>query len=181
MKHAASMCGMGKFMKRWKKWTHDGCPRCGGKGCSPCMEMPRQGANMVQKGCMQELRIWIMEVPTDLVIWDTFLKELHSWYSGTEQMVSHESAQAVSMQSDMGWAVTLEKARFPYCDEPGGSLSTCSLFLEGNCEYEWYFCQSTLTEKKVERAAVGQEDLCLAVHSRQRRIPYSLLAICLFM
>ncbi len=28
-KHCSGMCGVGKFMKRWKEWDHDLCPRCG--------------------------------------------------------------------------------------------------------------------------------------------------------
>jgi len=28
-KHLSGMCGVGKFMLRWKEWDHDRCPRCG--------------------------------------------------------------------------------------------------------------------------------------------------------
>jgi hypothetical protein len=28
-KHVSGMCGVGKFMLRWKEWDHDKCPRCG--------------------------------------------------------------------------------------------------------------------------------------------------------
>jgi len=28
-KHISGMCGVGKFMLRWKEWDHDKCPRCG--------------------------------------------------------------------------------------------------------------------------------------------------------
>jgi hypothetical protein len=28
-KHSVGMCGVGKFMKRWKEWDTDACPRCG--------------------------------------------------------------------------------------------------------------------------------------------------------
>ncbi len=28
-KHTAGMCGVGRFMKRWKQWDTDQCLRCG--------------------------------------------------------------------------------------------------------------------------------------------------------
>jgi hypothetical protein len=28
-KHVSGMCGVGRFMKRWKEWPSDACPRCG--------------------------------------------------------------------------------------------------------------------------------------------------------
>jgi hypothetical protein len=28
-KHTSGMCGVGKFMQRWKEWNTDACPRCG--------------------------------------------------------------------------------------------------------------------------------------------------------
>lgn len=55
MKHVCGMCGVGKFMQRWKEWQHDSCPRCGTReDASHVWLCQGQDKNLLLKSTMGE-------------------------------------------------------------------------------------------------------------------------------
>ncbi len=67
-KHVAGMCGVGKFMLRWRQWDTDQCPRCGEREDAPhvwtCKE---KGANDVGHGHLRTSKVpYAVWIPTRL-------------------------------------------------------------------------------------------------------------------
>jgi len=79
-KHCSGMCGVEKFMKRWKEWDHDLCPRCGEPEDSPHVWLCTGfDANKVWETSMTTLNHWMNSVDTNPDIVEVVLELLRSW------------------------------------------------------------------------------------------------------
>jgi len=65
-KHICGMCGLGKFMKRWKEWEEDACPRCGAQEDAPHVWLCKgQGTEDRWTKALQELENLLHQLDTD--------------------------------------------------------------------------------------------------------------------
>ncbi len=63
-KHVSGMCGVGKFMQRWKLQQDDLCPRCG---------KPEDAAH-----------VWLCHGEGADEIWEKAIKDLDGWLSSKQ-------------------------------------------------------------------------------------------------
>jgi hypothetical protein len=105
-KHTVGMCGVGKFMVRWKERVSPNCPRCGQLEdashvwiCSGC-----NSAEIWEKS-LEDLEQWMSSVSTDPDIQDAILQHLKSWRAGntTHINTAHDLQDLIQMQEQMGW------------------------------------------------------------------------------
>lgn len=65
-KHSSGMCGVGKFMKRWKIRQDDSCPRCGSpEDSAHVWTCKGEGANEVWEKALIDLEGWFNQKHTD--------------------------------------------------------------------------------------------------------------------
>jgi hypothetical protein len=105
-KHTVGMCGVGKFMVRWKERESPNCPRCGQLEdashvwiCSGC-----NSAEIWEKS-LEDLEQWMSSVSTDPDIQDAILQHLKSWRAGntTHANTAHDLQDLIQLQGQMGW------------------------------------------------------------------------------
>jgi len=105
-KHTAGMCGVGKFMRQWKQWEKDQCPRCGmPEDAAHVWTCKDAGAQEVWSKSLASvelsLRKWNMD-PTVLHVIITYLK---SWHTG--ETVSYQPPcyleAVLKEQCTIGW------------------------------------------------------------------------------
>ena len=105
-KHVAGMCGVGKFMRRWKEWDSDLCPRCGQPEDAPHVWRCRgEGTAEIWDKAVQELESLLRKLNTDSTLVHILLTYLRGWYSG--ESIQYEPPRAfqelVQQQSLIGW------------------------------------------------------------------------------
>jgi hypothetical protein len=82
-KHVAGMCGMGKFMKRWREWDTDNCPRCGLPEDAPHVWTCKgDGTGDIWIKAIQELKKLLRTLDTDPTLLHILITYLKGWYSG---------------------------------------------------------------------------------------------------
>jgi len=83
-KHCSGMCGVGKFMLRWKEWEHDLCPRCGiSEDSVHVWTCAGFGANELWDLPMIQLTQWVKTVDTHPDIVEAISGYLSSWRSSS--------------------------------------------------------------------------------------------------
>jgi len=82
-KHTCGMCGVGKFMKRWKEWEEDLCPRCGEQEDAPHVwRCKGPGTAERWNKSLQELETLLHQLDTDPIFTHIILVYLRGWWSG---------------------------------------------------------------------------------------------------
>ena len=77
------MCGVGKFMKRWKQRQDDSCPRCGKKEDSAHVwQCQGEGVAGIWDKALMDLESWLTKMATDPDIKYAILSHLKSWREG---------------------------------------------------------------------------------------------------
>jgi hypothetical protein len=71
-KHVVGMCGVGKFMVRWKQRDTAACPRCG--------------------EFEDALHIWMCKAESTFPFWDTALQDLEAWMTTADTDPDIQSA-----------------------------------------------------------------------------------------
>ena len=105
-KHICGMCGVGKFMKLWKKRQDDRCPRCGEHEDAPhvwtCHDA---GANDIWEKALTNLDGWFNAIHTDPDIQHLILQHLRSWRNGTDLNLFTKAnlRDILEQQSQIGW------------------------------------------------------------------------------
>jgi hypothetical protein len=105
-KHACGMCGVGKFMKRWKQRSDDACPRCGETEDSAHVWVCNgSGADEVWERSVEDLKRWLNTIQTDPDIQHCIISYLHSWrYNSTVDGLSHFPFTSYNeSQNKIGW------------------------------------------------------------------------------
>jgi len=83
-KHCSGMCGVGKFMLRWKEWEHDLCPKCGiSEDSVHVWTCAGFGANELWDLPMIQLTQWVKTVDTHPDIVEAISGFLSSWRSSS--------------------------------------------------------------------------------------------------
>jgi len=84
-KHTVGMCGVGKWMLRWKEWTSAQCPRCGMlEDASHVWKCQGKDANIVWEQALGSLQEWLASVQTDPDITSALCNGLKTWRLGQE-------------------------------------------------------------------------------------------------
>jgi hypothetical protein len=66
MKHSAGMCGVGKFMARWKQRETSDCPRCGEfEDAAHVWRCRGSGADQIWLQSLDSLQVWMNKHDTD--------------------------------------------------------------------------------------------------------------------
>ena len=110
-KHTAGICGVGKWMHRWKEWPTAQCPRCGTtEDASHVLLCQGSEATVVWDKAMQSLQVWMTSVHTDPDISKAIVAGLQHWRNGTDNDIPTEGSTqyALAQQTDIGWGNLLE-------------------------------------------------------------------------
>jgi hypothetical protein len=110
-KHTAGMCGVGKFMMKWKERDNPNCPRCGQFEDAPHVwKCTGCDANLVWKKSLEQLSDWLSSVQTDPDVQDAIIAYLNSWREDSipEKVVSFDLKDIVQYQSNQGWRLVFE-------------------------------------------------------------------------
>jgi len=90
-KHTCGMCGVGKFMKRWKQRQDDACPRCGAmEDAAHVWTCHGSGADDLWEKSVEDLNRWLTVVQTDPDIQHCIVSYLRSWkYDAAPVFITH--------------------------------------------------------------------------------------------
>jgi len=110
-KHVSGMCGVGKFMKRWKEWEEDLCPRCGLPEDAPHVwQCKGSGTEAVWDKALQDLEHLLRRLDTDPTIAHILLSYLKGWRSGVgiQYVAPRAFQELVLAQESIGWGRLFE-------------------------------------------------------------------------
>jgi hypothetical protein len=83
MKHTSGMCGVGKYIQRWKEWDTDACPRCGQPEDSIHVWMCKgPGTEEIWNKVVTEVEHLLSTLETDPTLKFLIITYLKGWYSG---------------------------------------------------------------------------------------------------
>jgi hypothetical protein len=105
-KHICGMCGVGKFMHRWKQCNDSSCPRCGEhEDARHVWTCHGKGADDIWTQSLSELECWMSQVQTDPDVQHAILSHLQSWRenNGEPLPTNFLLDEAVSSQERLGW------------------------------------------------------------------------------
>ncbi len=110
-KHACGMCGVGKFMKRWKQRQDSACPRCGEmEDAANVWTCHGAGADDLWESSVEALEGWLNRMHTDPDIQHCILSYLRSWRYNTEPNIQNHFllTRVLGSQNTIGWTRFLE-------------------------------------------------------------------------
>jgi hypothetical protein len=110
-KHASGMCGVGKFMKRWKMWQDDACPRCGEpEDAAHVWTCHGEGVDDMWDKALSDLEGWFNQRHTDPDLQHTILLYLKNWRKEEEGpiLTPFFLEEIVQGQSNIGWQRFIE-------------------------------------------------------------------------
>jgi hypothetical protein len=111
-KHVAKMCGVGKFMFRWKGHDKPNCPRRGQFEdalhvwlCAGC------DVNSIWKETLDKLSNWLSPVQTDPDVQAAILEYLNGWRNDffKNLQTSADLSALVQYQTTQGWRTFFRK------------------------------------------------------------------------
>jgi hypothetical protein len=105
-KHTCGMCRVGKFMKRWKEWEEDICPRCGEQEDAPHVwRCKGPGTVEIWNKSLQELETLLHQLDTDPTLTYIILVHLRGWWSGEHvtYIPPREFQDLLHDQQTIGW------------------------------------------------------------------------------
>jgi len=84
-KHVAGMCGVSKFMYRWKQWDKDQCPRCGEPEDAPHVWTCKDsGARDLWDKAMASIELTLRRLDTEPTIRHLILLYLKGWQTNED-------------------------------------------------------------------------------------------------
>jgi hypothetical protein len=104
-KHTVGMCGVGKFMHRWKEWESPNCPRCGQfEDAAHVWVCSGSNSGDIWEKSLRELNEWMSSVNTDPNIQSAILHYLQSWRNETTATIPLDSdiVQLIKKQNTLG-------------------------------------------------------------------------------
>ncbi len=110
-KHAAGMCGVGKFMVRWKQRESPACPRCGEfEDSTHVWRCHRGDTDQVWLRSLARLKDWMIQQDTDPDLLDLLLALLQSWRDDTpfSGQIPYGLQLLVDRQLELGGQAILE-------------------------------------------------------------------------
>ncbi len=110
-KHTVGMCGVGKYLYRWKQRSSDACPRCGdSEDTTHVWKCKGADADKVWDNAMIALEEWMVSVQTDPDVQEAIIAQLNNWRLGIDNTytVPFQLQPAVDQQTDIGWNNFLE-------------------------------------------------------------------------
>jgi hypothetical protein len=105
-KHTAGMCGVGKFMLRWKQWETDQCPRCGlHEDAAHVWKCKDQGAQDVWFKSLASLELSLRKWDTDPTILHVIMTYLKGWQSDEQALYQPPRflEEVLREQCKIGW------------------------------------------------------------------------------
>ena len=82
-KHVVGMCGVGKFMKRWRQWDTDQCPRCGDfEDAQHVWICKAASANDIWSKAIDSIELTLCKLNMEPTLQHTRLLYLKGWHSG---------------------------------------------------------------------------------------------------
>jgi len=100
------MCGVGKFIKRWKEQEEDACPRCGAQEDAPHVWLCKgQGTEDRWTKALQELENLLHQLDTDPTLTHIILVYLRGWWSneGISYIPPRNFQELLHRQNLVGW------------------------------------------------------------------------------
>lgn len=116
------MCGVGKYMVRWKQRESPGCPRCGDfEDAEHVWKCRGSNSDHIWKNSIENLRLWMSQNDTDPDIAELLVDMLNSWRedTNTNNTPAYGLSLLQSRQQEIGY----------------------SAIIEGRLSYEWEACQ----------------------------------------
>mgnify|MGYP003487338349 FL=1 len=116
-KHSAGICGVGKWMKRWKQRESAKCPRCDHEeeDAQHVLKCRGEGVEQVWETALGSLEQRCIDLNTDPDIVQGLLQRLRQWRTGTaildEFETTPDTQQAFDNQDGIGWQAHLEGAQ----------------------------------------------------------------------
>ncbi len=110
-KHTMGMCGVGKWMKRWKERDSAACPRCGmTEDATHVLCCHGSGADQVWSKAIDELSDWFKEVHTAPEIASSLLEGFNFWRRGLQPGLPSDTSTRLACEQQMaiGWHLALE-------------------------------------------------------------------------
>jgi hypothetical protein len=84
------MCGVGKFMKRWKEWDLDRCPRCGSPEDATHVWLCKgPGTEELWSKVVAELEVMMQKLDTDPTLAHIISLYLCSWHTSEATTYEH--------------------------------------------------------------------------------------------
>jgi hypothetical protein len=111
VKHAVGMCGVGKWMKRWKQQESAECPRCQHpeEDEEHVWKCQNQEAKEIWKKSIEKLREWMVKRKTDPDLTEGICRRLNEWHDNLPktEIFSRRIAiqQLFDKQDQVGWRV----------------------------------------------------------------------------
>jgi hypothetical protein len=105
-KHTCGMCGVGKFLKRWKQRQDDACPRCGEmEDAAHVWRCHGSGADDLWETSLIELTSWFNIMQTDPDIQHCITSYLRSWKydSAPDSTTTFLLQKCLESQNIIGW------------------------------------------------------------------------------
>ncbi len=105
-KHTSGMCGVGRFMKRWKLHQDYSCPRCGlPEDSAHVWACHGEGADNIWETALNNLEGWFNLLDTDPDLQHLVLQHLQSWRddTGLRPYTNFMLEGIVQSQSRVGW------------------------------------------------------------------------------
>ena len=115
-KHSAGICGVGKWMQRWKKWDSAKCPRCDHEeeDAKHVLQCKGPGVEQAWEAALESFEQRCIDLNTDPTIVEGLLQRLRQWRTGTATPTEFETTpdtqQAFGNQDGIGWQAFLEGA-----------------------------------------------------------------------
>ena len=115
-KHSAGICGVGKWMKRWKQRESAKCPRCNHEeeDAQHVLQCRGVGVEQAWEIALESLEQRCIDLNTDPNIVEGLLQRLRQWRTGTtssdEFETTPDTQQAFDNQDGIGWQALLEGA-----------------------------------------------------------------------
>ncbi len=106
IKSSVGMCGVGKFLKRWKQSSTSACPRfsADSEDITHVWKSPAPEVKDLWTTTIANLRTWLDEQHTDPRLSNILLTYLHCWRESLPfPEASNRLHDLVQNQSDIGW------------------------------------------------------------------------------
>ena len=112
-KHVTGVCGVGKWLERWKWQAHSKCPRCDidNEDHRHVYQCSALSARIEWQGAMDDLRQWCLNHETNPDVIEVMINCLHAWRQG-RRLPPYRGrdllAHAYDAQRAIGWGCFLE-------------------------------------------------------------------------
>ena len=106
----SGICGVGKWLERWKEQEHSKCPRClqSGETVEHVLQCQHEDATQVWNSGLEELRMWILSNNAIPELAEALILRLAQWRNQqplTELTHTNDQVKEIIMAQDsVGWA-----------------------------------------------------------------------------